>query len=170
MRYLQSSDRLKFKSPHKSHTNCNIVGSGDRGRLTKYVSNVVADAVQILDPLDQSTTSPASQSKVWPAIRHPSIHRIQRVCRIMPLPDGPQHPNKVSPRSTTVSASANAQPLKPTHSSHPPRANKPYAWQKTNLIGIKSLTKELLQRELGITAPMAWEQFDMAVFPFTLPV
>ena len=44
-----------------------------------------------------------------------------------------------------------------------PGGKAPFPWQKTKLLRIKQLTKQLLKDELEITDDMEWEQLDLQV-------
>jgi len=47
--------------------------------------------------------------------------------------------------------------------SQAPGGKAPFPWQKTELLGIKQLTKSLLKDKLEITDDIKWEQLDLQV-------
>jgi hypothetical protein len=83
----------------------------------------------------------------------------------MPSQNGAKQPTKSPLHSTKGTTFSNAviQKGKQKGGSQTPRVKKPFPWQKTDLIGIKGLTKDILQMELGITEGVAWEQLDLQV-------
>jgi hypothetical protein len=100
-----------------------------------------------------------------PRLATASIHQIEQLCRLMPSQNSAEQPTKSSLHSTKGTTFANAviQKGKQKGGSQTPYVKKPFPWQKTDMIGIKRLTKEILQMELGITEGVAWEQLDLQV-------